>query len=82
MNIDPNQTLAGLPIGRIIAFLHEHHERRWVVDLVETAFPGCGEAILDELLEQGYVQPSSEPGIYKTTLQGDRLATARPGHRP
>ena len=37
MNIDPNQTLAGIPILQIIAFLRDHHELRWFGEAVEAA---------------------------------------------
>jgi hypothetical protein len=82
MNIDPNETLAGVPIREISEFLHEYHERRWEIDIVEAAFPGLEDRILDGLIEQGYVQPSSEPGVYKTTLKGDRLAETRSTLKP
>jgi hypothetical protein len=78
MNIDLNETLADVSIRRIREFLYEYYERRWAVDVVDAAFPGSGEAVLDGLIAQGYVQPSSEPGIYKTTLKGDSLAETCP----
>jgi hypothetical protein len=77
MKIDFKENLAGVPIRLIREFLYGYYERRWAVDVVEAAFPGSGEAVLDELIEQGYVQFTSEPGIYKTTLKGDLLAEAR-----
>jgi hypothetical protein len=76
MKLDPNQTVAGVPIRRIRAFLRKVHERRWPADAVEAAFPARGAEILDGLIEEGYVIPTSEPGLYKTTLKGDTLVEA------
>jgi hypothetical protein len=60
MNIDLNEPLAGVPIRRIREFLYEYYERRWAVDVVEAAFPGSAEAVLDELIAQNYVQFTSK----------------------
>jgi hypothetical protein len=60
MNIDLSETLAGVPIRRIREFLYEYYERRWAVYVAEAAFPGSGEAVLDELIAQGYVQFTSK----------------------
>jgi hypothetical protein len=68
--------VAGVPIRRIRAFLRKVHERRWPADAVDAAFPAKGAEILEGLIEEGYVVPTSEPGLYKTTLKGDMLVEA------
>jgi hypothetical protein len=75
MKLDPNQAVAGVPIRRIRAFLRKVHERRWIANAVEAAFPARGAEILDGLIAEGYVEPASE-GLYKTTLKGDLLVSA------
>lgn len=77
MNLDPTQTLAGVPILRVRTFLRKVQERRWGAEAVDAAFPGSADAILEALIEEGYVMPCSDPGVYKTTLKGDTLAGAR-----
>jgi hypothetical protein len=76
MKLDPNQTVAGVPIRRIRAFLRKVHERRWAAAAVEASFPARGAEILDGLIEDGYVEGTSELGLYKTTLKGDMLVSA------
>ena len=76
MKLDPNQTLAGVPILRVRAFLRKVHERRWAADAIEAAFPDAGSAILEALIEEGYVEPCSDLSVYKTTLKGDELVRA------
>lgn len=76
MKLDPNQTVSGVPIRRIRALLRKVYERRWPADAVESAVPARGAEILDGLIEEGYVVPTSEPGLYKTTLKGDLLVEA------
>ena len=76
MKLDPNETVAGIPIVRIRSFLRKIHQQRWPADAVEAAFPAKGEEVFEGLIENGYVTATSEPGIYKTTLKGDLLVEA------
>jgi hypothetical protein len=84
MEIDRNQTLAGVPILRLRAFLRTVRHLRWPADFLERAFPGFAEEILDALFDEGYVETTSEPGIFKVSMKGEafvRINAARPASR-
>jgi hypothetical protein len=76
MNIDSKQTIAGVPILKIRAFLRQHHQWGWYAATVESSFPGSGQAILNALIDEGYVEPSDRPDLYNTTPKGGALVKA------
>lgn len=76
MNIDSKQTIAGVPILKIRAFLRQHHQWGMHADDVESSFPGSGQPILNALISEGYVEPSDRPDTYKTTPKGGAFVNA------
>jgi predicted nucleotidyltransferase len=76
MNIDSKQMLAGVSVIRIRTFLREYQQFDLYADAFEAAFPSSGQSILNALRDEGYVEPSERPGLYKVTTKGGALANA------